>query len=433
MKYLKTDSFCKVVIALLLLAVTTIPTQAAQRRDSSTGLQITDIIFGEDTILTGKTQLIEVVLKNTSRRNIVVKVKLVITLPNRNVITFGDKSVLVKDKTYSRVLFDYPVKRYARGDYTVGVKVYAAKSGRVLASISRRQHHYFLAVNSLRNKRSTKVIKKKKRVSGKVKYVKKTGSPKVVGKITEKPEAQPEPEQVVLFDPPDLLWERVEIINQTSILRGETAHVRMILANQGGDVAMGVSYSIKWYLSQHPKRKKRVYWNQIKVIAPGEKKVLELPITIPTNELVGSYMIQAVVDEPNYIKETNENNNNKVASKPIIFSDIAQVFPDDEHSFAEDGLFRFQWRSQRFSQFKLQVSADNIFRTGDKMFNMPKGDRWQSATTIKPKKGEMPVLALALMSSNEVDKLYWRVKAKNSAGRISYSTIRVFFINLKAE
>ena len=48
-------------------------------------------------------------------------------------------------------------------------------------------------------------------------------------------------------------------------------------------------------------------------------------------------------------------------------------------------------------------------------------------------KGEMPALALALMNSNDTDMLFWRVKAKDSEGKISYSVGRRFFINLKAE
>ncbi|MCP4296810.1 MAG: hypothetical protein GY786_14510, partial [Proteobacteria bacterium] len=147
----------------------------------------------------------------------------------------------------------------------------------------------------------------------------------------------------------------------------------------------------------------------------------------------GRYIIGGVVDEPNYIKESDENNNSKITLNPIIFSDVAQVFPEDSYSFAEDGLFKFEWRSNSFKQFKVQISADKAFKNENRMFEMPKGEKWQSSSIIKPAKGEMPTLALALMSSSDTDNLYWRIKAKNQNGKITYSAIRNFYINLKAE
>lgn len=403
---------------LITLVLSALSINAAQEKIPSTGLQITNITVGEDAIATAKTQLIEVVLKNTLKMDIAVKVRLIITLPNRNVITFGNRRAIVRDKSRARVLFDYPVKKHLGGDYSVGAKVYASKSGKVLASTTKKQGRYFFAIDPTKSRRAPSRVKRKQ----------------VLDELEQFSLGTKENnEQAVQFDPPDLLWEELSVINQTSILRGETTHVRMILANQGGDVATDVEYSVKWYFSQREKRKKRIFWDRIKAIAPGERKVIELPITIPAKEQIGSYIVEVVVDEPNIIRESEENNNSRITNKPIIFSDVAQVFPEDSYSFAEDGLFRFEWRSRFFRQFKVQISTDKSFKTDEAMFEMPKGERWQSATSIKPEKGEMPTLALALMSGKDTDNLFWRIKAKNQTGKITYSAVRNFYINLKAE
>ena len=76
---------------------------------------------------------------------------------------------------------------------------------------------------------------------------------------------------------------------------------------------------------------------QIKVVAPGERKIMEIPITIPVTERKGEYYAYGMIDEGNYIEEANESNNSAISDKPIVFSDIALVFPEDNHSFAEEG------------------------------------------------------------------------------------------------
>ena len=45
----------------------------------------------------------------------------------------------------------------------------------------------------------------------------------------------------------------------------------------------------------------------------------------------------------------------------------------------------------------------------------------------------MPAMALALMESNGIDYLYWRIKARDSEGGTTESSIRRFYINLKAD
>ncbi|PCI30024.1 MAG: hypothetical protein COB67_02835 [SAR324 cluster bacterium] len=393
------------------------PLQAATQPIAASGLMIQSIIVGEDSIQTKRTQLIEVVIRNINEQAIPIRIKLVITLPNRNIITFGNKRILAKGKTESRALFDYKIARHLGGDYTVGAKVYSTR-GKVLAATIKKQGRYFFAIDPLKTRRAPSRVKRRQALEN-------VESINLARKKTN--------QVALLFDPPDLVWEEMKIINKTSVLRGETTHIRMVLANQGGNVATNVEYSIKWFFAQREKRKKRLFWDKIKAIAPGERKVIELPITIPEVEQRGEYLVEAVVDEPNYVKESEENNNTKVISKPIIFSDVALVFPEEGYSFAEDGLFKFQWRSRRYRQFKVQISADPTFKDEENLFELPKGQQWTPAVSIKPMRGELPGLALALMDSNDLDHLFWRVKAKDQAGKVTFSTGRKFFINLKAD
>ena len=169
----------------------------------------------------------------------------------------------------------------------------------------------------------------------------------------------------------------------------------------------------------------------IKVIAPGERKIIELPLTIPDTELIGEYIIQASLDEAEKIKELNEKNNTTLSSLPLIFSDISLIFPEEAHSFAEDGRFLYQWRSIKYNQFKVQISLNKDFPDTDDTFEIPKGDKWESAKIIKPLAGEIK-MAINLMESNSIDHLYWRVKARNSRGEITESGGRKFFVKLIA-
>ncbi len=106
------------------------------------------------------------------------------------------------------------------------------------------------------------------------------------------------------------------------------------------------------------------------------------------------------------------------------------------HSFAEDGLFKFQWRSNRYNQFKIQVSANKLFSNYEEIFELPKGEEeegWTPDNMLKPLSGEMPSMALALMESNGIDYLFWRVRAKDSEGGSTESSVRQFYISLKAD
>ena len=409
MKIIRYLLFFSFISSTLLLQ----PGRLLAKAIPASGLIIEKLTIGEESILVGRKQLVEVLIKNPTRRNINVKVKLVITLPNHNIVTYGSKKARIKAKTDTRVLLPYPIPRNQEGDYTVAARIYSGN--RVLASSSQKQNRFFFAYGRYKKKRAPKrqfIKKGMKKISNEGRKTKIVSAP-------------------LMFDPPDLLFQEVGYQNNNSVLRGETAHIKLVLFNDGGDVATDVNYSLYWYFGHRPRRKVNFEKNSVKVIAPGERKVIELPLTIPQTELIGEYVIQGIVDEGNKIKELDENNNITLSSLPLIFSDISLIFPEESHSFAEDGRFLFQWRSRKYNQFKVQISLSKQFPDTDDTFEMPKGEKWESAKILKPLAGEIK-MAINLMESNTKDYLYWRVKARNSDGKITESGGRKFFVKLKA-
>ncbi len=415
----KRNVISTLLINILLIVLLVFPNHSYAKKKRNTGISIEKITVGEERIEAGRLQLIEVLIKNRTSKKISTNLKLMIILPNHNIITHGKKPADLPSKSETRILIPYPIDKNRGGDYTVSAKLYDMK-GRVLAKSRKDQNVYFFAVDSTRRNQKSKRIKKTTLKNTKVQKAKHKA--KVVAPIQ--------------FDPPDLLFKDIKILDNNSILRGETAHIRLSLINDGGDVATKIEYSIYWYFSHRPNRKVKFFSDVIKIIAPGERKVIEIPLTIPESEQKGEYMIQAVVDESNAIKENDEKNNASVSQQSLIFSDIALVFPADSHTFAENGLFKFEWRSNKYNQFKVQVSADKFFPETDDTFELPKGEEiegWTPAKIIKPLAGEMPTMATSIMESNNINHLYWRVKAKDSQGATTESTIRKFFINLKAD
>ena len=408
-------------LIVLLIVSTLILSQAAQaitktkgEPKPTSGLIVQKITIGEESLPAGRNQLVEVLIKNITQKNIPVVVKLVVTLPNHNIITFGAKKSLCKAKTETRVLLPYPVPKNREGDFTVSARLFSP-GNKVLAQSSKNQSKFFFAYGRYKKKR------------GPQRGIKQKDGQKLPSEST-KPKVVAAPLQ---FDPPDLVFKEVGYQNNNSVLRGETAHIKLVLLNDGGDVATDVDYSLYWYYGHRPRRKINFEKNTIKVIAPGERKIIELPLTIPETELIGEYIIQASLDEREKIKELNENNNATLSSLPLIFSDISLIFPEESHSFAEDGRFLFQWRSIKYNQFKVHVSLNKDFPDTDDTFEIPKGEKWESAKIIKPLAGEIK-MAINLMESNSVDHLYWRVKARNSRGEITESGGRKFFVKLIA-
>lgn len=381
-------------------------------------ISIEKITVGQDSIEINRKQLIEVVIKNRSKFEKTVVVKLRITLPNHNIIPYGKRTVVVKGESLSRVLIPYKIHKLKAGDYTISARVYTP-ANRLLAKSHKKMDQFFFAYDPKKPKSS--IVRSRKQ-----------GKSQKISKVKKETKKTLPP---VEFDPPDLLWDEVKFINKLSVLRGDAANIQLTLLNDGGDVATNIKYNVYWYFIHRNKRLVNFFQGTIKVIAPGERKLIELPVTIPEIEQKGTYQVKAVVDEQNRIVEINDSNNSAKSKVGINFSDIALIFPEDGYSFAEDGLFKFSWKSKKFNQFKIQISADPAFYNLDETFEIPKGtdtSGWTSEHEIIPLAGEMPHAAMAIMKSNNTDHLYWRILARNSEGKTAESEVRKFFINLKA-
>ncbi len=292
------------IIFLCFISILSVNPQVHAAKKAGSGISIEKITIGEERIAAGRKQLIEVLVKNITQKSISSVVKLSIILPNHNIINFGNKRVVLIARTEHRILFPYQIEKSRGGDYSVGAKVYSSK-GRVLAKNTEEQVKHFFAVDASRKNQKAKrpFEKEAARKKAEAEEAKK----KMMANIS-------------LFDPPDLAIEELSVVNNNSILRGETVHVRMIVSNLGGDIASNTSYNVYWYFAPRENRKIKSFSQQIKVIAPGERKIIDIPVTIPQIEQKGEYFIYAVVDESNKLKEINEKNNSATSNKSIILA-----------------------------------------------------------------------------------------------------------------
>lgn len=376
-------------------------------------LVVSQVVVGYDEILGGKKQIIEIKVKNLTNQNISAIGKLKITLPNKRVSTYGKKKVKFYAKTETSFFMTYPVKKNRGGKYTVRAALYRLQGKRIRGTELPTEQ---VAIFHVPGSNST-VRRTVKRLPIKKQVKKKSALPTEIA-------------PVIQFDPSDLVWLENQIM-VPYVLRGGGSHVRLALSNQGGDVARNVFYRVFWYLEKRPNYQVKIGEGTISFLAPGEKKVFELPVTIPDDEPKGIYKVVAKVDEDNRVRESDEENNEKMSINALHFNDIALKFPEDDFSFAESGLFHFTLTSTKYNLFKIQISADRKFSKSD-MFEVPQGEGpsgWTGKKTIQTLKGELPGLGLALMKTANTDYLYWRVRGSDSDGKESTSEIRKFYIN----
>ncbi len=378
---------------------------------------IEKIIIATDLLKIKETQLVEVLVRNSSKSDRSLICKLVVTLPNRNIVTFANKRFLAKAQTDTSVIIPYPIDAKGFGDYSLGARLYTV-SGKPLVTAAKSQSKYFYALDPAIRKTPPK--RRRGRMS-KAEIAAESNT-----RMKKKMKREP-----VVFDPPDLKFVSLGLLS-TSVLRGETTHVRIGIKNDGGDIAQNAEINLRWFFSQRPRRKIHFIAEKIPIISPGETKMIELPFTIPEGEQPGKYSILAKVDEGEHISEIDETNNEKVSDEQLVFGDIAMVSPENNHSFAEDGLFKFEWRSKKYNQFKVQISSDPTFTDESVYFEMPKEEKWTPSFTLNPMRGEMPTLALSMMDENEIDHLFWRIVAKDSTGKTTESQARKFYITVKS-
>lgn len=418
-----------ILLALLMIFTTSAFAQVkkAPVEEKPKGpIDIKKIVIAEDPVLVGQTQLAEVHVRNSSGQDKPVTVRLKITLPNHNIITYGEKRILAKANSDTPALIPYPVDPDGAGEYTVAAKVFDTK-GHLLLTNAEELDQYFYGLNP-----ETRSEPPKRRRGHKPKGEEEQEGKKsrAVANGLLPGQVPQETKQGIFFDPPDLTWEVVELLSP-AVLRGESSHIRLRLKNKGGDTAKNLDYYLAWFFTKRPNRKVKFYQETIANIAPGETKVIEVPLTIPQREQQGNYSVHALLDPDDLIKEMDESNNQMSTKNELVFGDIALELPENNHSFAEEGLYLLSWRSHKYHQFKVQISADPNFGNKEAMFELPMGENnWTSKTEIKPLKGEMPTLALALMDKQATDHLFWRVLARDSSGRLTESESRRFYITL---
>ena len=373
-------------------------------------LEVKRILVAYDEMNTDNKQLIEVILRNRSDRQVQLIGRLNILLPNYSRIFYGNKLITAPASSDTRVLFSYFVKKFNGGDYQITALFYDKEKENLLVKGE---------TTALFKANGPKMPSRERYVRGKDGYL-------IINKKDNKSF-----KRNTTFDPPDLVWKLNQVL-ESSILRGESTAVRLALANDGGDVAKDVDYAVYWYFTKQAessRRKTRIFKGTVEFMAPGEKKIFEIPVSLPPKSLKGKYKIEAVVDVLNKIKEISEDNNVIASSNTISFQDIALEIPTDQYSFAESGLFLYKWRSTVYSKFKVQFSADPEF---SKFEELPK-DTMTQRYEVMGHSSEVPSLGFSLMSEINSDRLYWRVLASNVTGESDHSEVRTFFINKKSE
>lgn len=391
------------IIGLFLISISTTVLASS--------LQVKSTLVGENKIKTNKMQLIEGVIHNKGNRDVAVTAKLRITLPNGKSYFHSSKRVTALNNSETRVLFKYWINKWRGGKYKASVYLYDSR-GHILAKTNSNRPGTFVA----------KAPPKALRRVGKGKAAEIAKKARIVSL-----------QQQAVFDPPDLSWSRVQIV-KNSVLRGESSIVKVGLTNQGGDIAKNVKVSLYWIFSRRANKGTTppFFQKTISFVAPGENKILEVPFAIPENELRGKYKVLALVDEDNLIKEENETNNTLESENQLSFEDVGLLFPTEGEALAEGGLFLFQWKSNKYNQFKVQVSADPEFTDPELRFEMPKDDP-TSKMELSPLIGEIPTMAINMMKKAKTDKLYWRVIGLDNAGQRTESDIRSFYINIKPQ
>ncbi|HEX7928623.1 MAG TPA: CARDB domain-containing protein, partial [bacterium] len=232
------------------------------------------------------------------------------------------------------------------------------------------------------------------------------------------------------FERADLLWENVTVKPQ-SLLVGDSLHITADLRNVGGDIARNVDVVVEYFNVRNPARRIPISKSAVLVVAPGDKVEMEFDTVFNEDTALGDYKVMLSIDPGNRLDESNKENNATVLEAPIRVSVIKQVFPEPNFVFEDAGLFLFRWDTKRFDEFKVQVGTDPDFSNPANFFDMPQGDKWTKATEVVPLEGELPDMALGLMQRQKVDRLYWRVTARNTqTGKTGVSQATPFRISL---
>ncbi len=453
----------------LLLAILVCLYTGIQVCNAEQPVVVSQIIVGYDVVRRGETQLIQVMLKNVSNYSIPVNVHIMATLPSRNIVLVAKKRALAEDRSFTRVLLEYPLKGVSLGRYTLRVRVFDAKNKLIAKTLNSQFAQFYVyktkpPLNWLRyaNGKKDSDTNSKGSIGGSSQWQGKASglvSPSVLfpeegnGKGKKGATNNGKKQSSLLkgtafgdnkkpttidgnqdkkasldlgFKKADVFWYRLSV-RDASVLRGEIAYINVWIQNKGGDNAQKIDYTLYWYFSKYPSRKIKFYSATIPILAPGEVKRTIIPVLIPKTEIVGQYKIYGVLDPENKIKEIDKDNNRADSTDSFIFDDISLVTPEPDEegriTLADIGQTKFAWRSNKFNQFKLQISPTITFADTKLILNIPKGDRWTSLKEVHPFSGELLRLAKTLMETQKVDFLYWRVMGRTVVGNVFYSQV----------
>jgi len=89
---------------------------AKKKKPFVSKIQVSQIIVGMDEIPTNSEQLIEISVKNNYKKDQNVRIKLLLTLPNRNMVSFGNKLIKVKAETFLRLIQTKKIIRLSEGE-----------------------------------------------------------------------------------------------------------------------------------------------------------------------------------------------------------------------------------------------------------------------------------------------------------------------------
>ena len=349
----------------------------------------------------GDTQLVQTAIANQGQVQKEIGVEIKVRVDGQELKKKRHRKVYtIQANDTARVLHEINLENTGR--YQISVRVWDSRFKRILLNTTAGDERYFYIASPQDLEVAKTQLATGVRVSGK----------RIITPLK--------------FDPPDLRWESVQVLPKHA-LRGEKLILRLNLMNVGGDIVKDIATKIQYYNVKQPMRKSVIAMPSTRVLAPGEITTFNLEYILPDDQLLGKYQIVATVDPENEIEELKENNN---IAKSNVFklSDIKLLLPTDKFSFAENGLFLFQWDSLAFSEFKIQVGVDEKFEDSGSFFDLPQGNRWIADKELVPLAGELPGMAMGLMRAKEKNKLYWRVIGRQASGRQSISGINSFSI-----
>ena len=188
---------CRLSLFLILLLAAAQPLLAKGKKASPAprgNIEIEKIILATDLLKIKETQLVEVQVINNTNRDRALICKLVVTLPNRNIITFAEKHFTAKAQTETPVIIPYPIDAKGFGDYTVGARIYS-QNGKAIVTAAKEMTKYFYALDPA----IRKTPPKRRRGRMTKAEIEEESQMRMKKKMKKEP---------VVFDPPDLKFSK---------------------------------------------------------------------------------------------------------------------------------------------------------------------------------------------------------------------------------